>query len=55
MHSKLAQDANAEFSNSHTLSAVDQQKALDTLEQVVLSAAEGAELLELIPTDGTVN
>jgi hypothetical protein len=55
MHSKLAQDANAEFSNSHTLSAVDQQKALDTLEQVVLSSAEGAELLELIPTDGTVN
>ena len=53
MHSVLAQEANAEFSNSHTLSAVDQQAALEELDKTPL--LESKELLELLPTDGTVN
>lgn len=51
-HSVSAVKANTEFSNSHTLSAVDQEAALKHLEEV---AAADAQLLELLPTDGTVN
>lgn len=47
-HTFAAVLANKEFSNSHTLSAVDQEAALAQLE---LDAA----LLESLPTDGTVN
>jgi hypothetical protein len=46
LHSEDAVDANAEFARSHTLSAIDQQAALDALEA---EAAE-ANLLELIPS-----
>lgn len=45
-HSHASVAANREFSNSHTLSAVDQQAALDTLE---------ATYLEMLPTEGLVN
>lgn len=38
---------NTEFSNSHTLSSVDQQQALDTLENEAL--------LRELPTDGKIN
>jgi hypothetical protein len=43
-------EANEKFSNSHTLSAVDQQAALDSLEEEVI-----AEALALMPTNGEVN
>ena len=45
-HTAEAIEANEKFSNSHTLSAMDQQAALDTLE---------AESLAHMPTDGKVN
>ncbi len=54
-HTAISIAANAEFSNSHTLSAVDQQKALDSLEKAALSSEDGTELLEAMPTDGTVS
>lgn len=54
-HTAASIEANSEFSNSHTLSAMDQQAALDNLERTVLSSEEGAELLKDYPTDGTVN
>jgi hypothetical protein len=47
-HTFAAVLANKEFSNSHTLSAVDQEEALAQLES-------DAELLDSLPTDGTVN
>ena len=48
-------DANKEFSNSHTLSAVDQQAALETLENEQLVDDLDAEVLAALPTDGMVN
>jgi len=54
-HSVLAMEANKEFSNSHTLSAIDQQKALDTLEEASRTEEFERTLLEALPVDGTVN
>ena len=48
-HSAEAVAANKKFSNSHTLSAVDQQAALESLEE------EAAEILAQMPTNGEVN
>ena len=48
-HTEETVEANKKFSNSHTLSAVDQQAALDSLEQ------ETPTDLILMPTDGKVN
>jgi len=49
-HTAAAIEANREFSNSHTLSAVDQQQALEALERAVLEDADtGAALLEAMP------
>lgn len=45
-HTTEAIEANEKFSNSHTLSAVDQQAALDTLEEEALVA---------MPTNGEIN
>jgi hypothetical protein len=50
--SAAALEANREFSNSHTLSAIDQQKALDTLDR---EGELSPELLEILPTGGAVN
>lgn len=47
-HTSDAVEANEKFSNSHTLSQTDQQKALAKLD-------EEAAMLELMPTDGQVN
>jgi hypothetical protein len=49
-HSKEALEANAEFSNSQTLSAVDQQKALEILEEAATSGELSESLLEALPT-----
>ena len=54
-HSREAVQANKEFSNSHTLSAVDQQEALNALEEAASSGEFDAELLQILPTDGSVN
>jgi hypothetical protein len=51
-HSTATDKANIEFSNSHTLSASDQEAALKHLEE---AAATDVQLLKLLPTDGTVN
>jgi len=49
-HTAAAIEANKEFSNSHTLSAVDQQQALEALERAALEDADtGAALLEAMP------
>jgi hypothetical protein len=47
--------ANTEFSNSHTLSAIDQEAALKSLEDAAETGEFDAQLLEILPTDGTVN
>ena len=48
-HSDEAVRANSEFSNSHTLSAMDQQAALKTLEDAEQTSEMSPELLELVP------
>ena len=48
-HSVEAIEANKKFSNSHTLSAVDQQAALDSLEE------EATNELVQMPTNGEIN
>lgn len=48
-HTVEAVAANAEFSNSHTLSAVDQQQALQALEDAAASGEFDAALLSNIP------
>lgn len=50
-HSIEAITANEKFSNSHTLSAIDQQEALDSLDK----EAESFDALALMPTNGEVN
>lgn len=52
-HTLAAVEANAAFSNSHTLSATDQQQALEALE--ASAEAEALEMLQTLPTDGLVN
>lgn len=47
--------ANEEFSNSHTLSAVDQQAALDALDQSEGQPEISTEALELMAVDEKVN
>ena len=54
-HSAVAVAANTEFSNSHTLSAIDQEAALKSLEDAAETGEFDAQLLEILPTDGTVN
>lgn len=51
LHTAEAVAANKEFSNSHTLSAVDQQKALDALEQAARDGEISAAELERIQPD----
>ena len=48
-HSDEAVKANSEFSNSHTLSAMDQQAALKSLEDAENTGEMSPELLELVP------
>jgi len=55
-HTLEAVRANAEFSNSHTLTAIDQQAALTALEDAAASGEFDAEMLaQLPPANGTVN
>ena len=46
---------NDAFSNSHTLSQIDQQKALEALEEAAATGKYEEEFLATLPTDGTVN
>jgi hypothetical protein len=48
-HSKEAIEANTEFSMSHTLSAIDQQVALKSLEDAAETGEMAPEMLELVP------
>lgn len=50
LHTKEALEANAEFSNSQTLSAVNQQEALRILEEAAASGEFSESLLEAMPT-----
>lgn len=55
-HTSEALKANAEFSNSHTLSAIDQQEALKALEDAAQSGEFDSALLEILPPPtGSVN
>ena len=54
-HTLEAIKANAEFSNSHTLTQIDQQKALTALEDAAASGEFDAEMLKELPANGTVN
>ena len=54
-HTLAAIEANGKFSNSHTLSQTDQQKALEALEAAAANGEFDAEMLEGLPTDGLVN
>jgi plasmid maintenance system antidote protein VapI len=55
VHSAASVETSEKFSNSHTLSQVDQQKALDALEEAAASGKYEEEYLATLPTDGTVN